>query len=110
MGGAYGPSSRESYSSRERSGPPAYVNVPRVTERRQEVGGEGLAGEDELPAYTSTPTSNQDVQHNRESHQDLLSAEEEKARLHHLEEQNRQTESDAAIAQTLTNEKAQTGQ
>ncbi|EXJ56488.1 hypothetical protein A1O7_06832 [Cladophialophora yegresii CBS 114405] len=112
---AYGPSSSESYASREGRGPPAYA--PASTEEALAAGSRGhIPAADELPAYIDTDAglaSGSDTRsrsHSQPHEEGLVSAEEEKARLRALEEQNQRTRSDAAIARTLSDEAPDEGE
>jgi hypothetical protein len=93
MDAVYGPSSKQSYSSREERGPPGYAG-----DATSASAAAVAPATDDLPAYegdtTASPTGDAG----------LLSASEEKARLNQLEAQHRQTESDAAVARSLSNE------
>ncbi|KAJ9615204.1 hypothetical protein H2200_001278 [Cladophialophora chaetospira] len=118
MNAAYGPSSKESYTSRAER-PPSYANeLPSST---AEGSGRGSATtappisrleapSDGLPPYIDTtatsPTQNHFTNAISPTNDTLLSASEEKARLQRLEEQNQMSESDAAIAQTLSADEA----
>jgi hypothetical protein len=107
---AYGPSSQQSYSSRQARGPPSYEAAPSTVPPGVAPGpaipdGDTpqTAQDDDLPAYSSS--SGPAV---REEPDRLPSAEEEKARLQRLQEQHRQTQDDGALAQRLSNEEAET--
>ncbi|OAL35969.1 hypothetical protein AYO20_04875 [Fonsecaea nubica] len=125
MDPAFGPSSSDSYAQRATSGPPAYrresdagagteggvegstaVGSGTGAAQQSQRGPVGTAaGDDELPSYgasTDLPAAGGEG-----SDQPLLSAEEEKARLRQLEEQQRQIRSDSALAQTLSAEEEQ---
>jgi hypothetical protein len=95
---AYGPSSSESYASREGRGPPGYASVS-ANEGLAEGSGRNDPAGDELPAYIDADSGSRSQEEGV-----LLSAEEEKARLRALEEQNQLTRSDEAVARALSDE------
>ncbi|OAP63988.1 hypothetical protein AYL99_03215 [Fonsecaea erecta] len=105
MGPAFGPSSTDSYAHRATSGPPAYRHDADAGAEEGAVEGslarpgrQGSAGQDDpLPSYGAS-TGQSDTA----ADASLFSAEEEKSRLRHLEEQRQQIQSDAALAQTLS--------
>jgi len=98
----YGPSSNDQYANRATSGPPTY---------RNDEGVSGLPGaSDFAPASQPSdmlPSYGEASGRETEPEPALLSADEEKARLRQLEEQRRQIDDDAAIAQTLSRESAE---
>lgn len=121
MSAAYGPSSSESYQHRRASGPPGYENDAAVPALGMEAGVGSMNPPhdtsnvgDDLPPYVDTTTlhasglSSHPPHHhpNTTAEGTLLSSSEEKSRLAALSQRHRATEtnSDAAIAQTLSSE------
>lgn len=134
---APGPSSNESYVRRATSGPPGYIaatsssiatndngdgdlnesGLQRTLSSEQETStnAEARPSNEDLPSYInaagSTPTGLQPSTGQLGDHGEpsqLLSAEDEKARLAQLETQRRQINQDAAIARSLSSSETET--
>jgi hypothetical protein len=134
---ASGPSSNDSYVRRATSGPPGYIAATSSSiatnrdgsgnasegglqrtissERETSSNAEARPSNEDLPSYInvagSTPTGHQPSTGRLGDHGEpsqLLSAEDEKARLAQLEEQRHQINQDAAIARSLSSSDVET--
>lgn len=103
LSATYGPSSNNSYTRRATSGPPAYTDSS-ITNTGES---NGQQPGDLLPAYDSAVGCQHGEDQAGHGEPAILTAEEEKARLQQIDEQNRQIRDDEAIARTLSRDDAE---